>query len=65
MLNKMGLSVNFPRTILHARKTAIGIGLMDPSVITDALAMKLCLEHKRKNDEVATIIRINKKNAKD
>ena len=35
------------------------------STISDALAMKFYLGHKRKNDEVATITRINEQNAKD
>ena len=56
LLKKMGLSVKFPQKILCARKSALGIGLLSPATIIDALALKLCLGHKRINDEVAKVI---------
>ena len=60
----MGLSVNFSRKSLCARKTAIGIELIAPTTIVNALSMKLSLGDKRKNNKVAEIIRINEKNVK-
>ena len=60
----MGLSIKFPRKIVYARKSALGIGLIAPSTIIDTLALKLYLGHKRMEDEVSKIIRIIKENAK-
>ena len=45
ILTKMGLSVKFPRRVLYARKTALGVGLMAPSTIMSMLALKLYLSH--------------------
>ena len=44
MLRKMGFSVNFPRKIVHAQKSALGIGLMKPSTIMAILALKFSIE---------------------
>ena len=45
LLNKLGLSVKFPRKVLHARKSALGVGAMAPCTIMSALALKLCRSH--------------------
>ena len=39
LLRKLNLSVKFPREMLYARKSALGIGLMKPSTIVTALAL--------------------------
>jgi len=41
ILNKMGLSIKFPRKVLYARKSALGVGLMAPRTIMSILALKL------------------------
>ena len=64
ILRKLGLSKNFPRSILYSRKTALGIGLLTPVTIIDVLALKLYFGHKRANDRVGNIIQINKDNAR-
>ena len=37
LLRKMNLSEKFPRSVLHSRKTTLGIGLMAPKITIDAL----------------------------
>jgi len=55
LLKKLGLSENFPRSVLYSRKTALGVGLLAPRIIIDALALKLYLGHKRANDRIAKV----------
>jgi len=64
LLQKIGLSIKFPRKIVYARKSALGIGLIAPSTIIDTLVLKLYLGYKRMEDEVSKIIRIIEENAK-
>ena len=63
MLRKMGFSVNFPRKIVHAQKSALGIGLMKPTTTMAILALKLCVGHKRKGSKIAEMTEINEENA--
>ena len=56
ILNKLGLSEKFPRDILYARKSALGIGLLKPTTIIAILATKLYVGHMRKNDRISNII---------
>ena len=63
LLKKLGLSENFPREILYARKSALGVGLLKPSTIITILTLKLYLGHMRKDDRIAWIIKINEENA--
>ena len=63
LLKKLGLSENFPRSVLYSRKTALGVGLLAPRTIVDSLALKLCLGHRRANDRIAMIVQINEDNA--
>ena len=63
ILRKLGLSERFPRDMLYSRKTALGVGIMKPSTIIDILALKLYVGHKRSNDRIAKIIRINEEEA--
>ena len=62
LLKKLGLSVNFPLEMLHARKLAHGVDLMKLSVIIIALKFQLYFGHARSDGDVAKIIRINTKN---
>ena len=40
LLKKLGLSDKFPREMLYARKLALGVGLMKPSIIVYILAFQ-------------------------
>ena len=62
ILNKMGLSIKFPRKVLHARKSALGVGLMAPKTIMSVLAIKLCVSHQRGETRVSEMININEDN---
>ena len=53
LLKKLGLSEKFPREILYARKSALGVGLLKPSTIITILTLKLYLEHMRNDDRIA------------
>ena len=64
LLRKLGLSKNFPRHLLHSRKTVLGIGLLGPRTIVDVLALKLFFGHKRMNDKVTKLIQTNEDNAR-
>ena len=63
LLRKLGLSEKFPRKILCAQKSQLGVGIMKPSTIITTLALKLYLGHKRQGDTIARKITINEKNA--
>ena len=45
ILQKLGLSIKFPRNVLYARKSALEVGLIAPSTIIDTLALKLYVGH--------------------
>jgi len=62
LLKKLGLSKKFPRRILYAKKSELGVGILKPSTIISILALKLYIGHKRKEDKISRIIEINKKN---
>ena len=47
ILNKLGFSKKFPRNVLYARKSALGIGLMEPNTIIAMLKLKLYVGSKR------------------
>ena len=63
LLKKMGLSINFPRKLLYARKSALGVGLIKPSTMILILSMRLYAGHVRAGDRISNIIRINEENA--
>jgi len=63
ILRKLELSENFPRAVLYLRKTALGVGLLSPKTIIDALARKLYLRHQRADDRIGKVIQINEDNA--
>jgi len=58
LLKKLRLSVKFPRALLYARKSALGVGLMKPSTILAFLALQLYFGHKRKDDMTAKMIQV-------
>ena len=64
ILNKLGLSVKFPRKVLYARKSALGVGLMAPHTIMSVLALKLYLSHQRGETRISKLININEENAR-
>ena len=63
ILQKLQLSIKFPRKILYARKSALGIGLMAPSTIIDSLALKAYVSHQRGESNISKIIQILEQNA--
>ena len=62
ILNKMGLSIKFPRKVLYARKSALGVGLMAPRTIMSILALKLYVSYQRGETRVSKMININEDN---
>jgi len=57
ILKKLGFSKNFPRNVLYSRKSALGIGLMDPNTIMDTLKLRLYLGNKRKKGNAYEALR--------
>ena len=64
ILVKLGLSEKFLRTMLYTRKIALGIGIIKILKIIAILTIKLYLGHKRLDNRIAKIIKINEENAK-
>ena len=63
LLKKLGLSKKFPQDILYARKSALGIGLLQLNTILASLLLKIYLGHMRIQDTISKIIQINEENA--
>ena len=57
----MDLSKKFPRQILYARKTVLGVRLMKPIIMIVILALKLYIGYKRFEMNIGKMININKK----
>ena len=62
--NKLGLSVKFPRRVLCARESTLGVGLMAPRTTISMLALKLHLSHQRGEIRVSRLINVNEDNAR-
>ena len=62
LLRKLGLSENFPRSVLHSMKPTLGLGSLALRTIIDILPLKLYFRCKRINDKVAKLMKINKDN---
>ena len=62
LLVKLGLSKKFPRRILYARQSALGVGLLKWPMIVLFLALKLYLRYIRKSNTISIIISINEEN---
>ena len=63
ILQKLKLSKKFPRKILYARKSVLGVGLMAPSTVLDILAIRAYVGHQRGESGVSKIIQILEQNA--
>jgi len=59
MIKKLGLRQFFPRELLHAKKDALGAGLIEPQTAVDLLAIKLCIGNKRGENELRNIINMH------
>ena len=46
LLRKLGLREKFLRRMSHAKKTQLGLEIMQPQTILSVLSLKLCLGHK-------------------
>ena len=55
MVQKLSLGINFPRRLLYVRKDALGVGLMEPQIVIDLLAIKLHVGNKRREQELGGI----------
>ena len=53
MIRKLESGDNFPRQLLCARKSSLGIGLIDPTTAAGILAMKLRIGNKRLQGEAS------------
>lgn len=62
LLKKLGLSEKFPRKIIYAQKSELGVGILKPTIIIAILALKLYLSYKRNEDRISNIIMINEMN---
>jgi len=51
LLKKLRLSEKFPRRILYARKSELGVGILKPTTMIAILALKLYLGHKKMKTE--------------
>jgi len=56
LLQKLGLSKKFPRAVMYARKSALGLGIMAPSTILALLKLKLYIGNKRINGNAGEAI---------
>lgn len=63
LLRKLGLSERFPRQILYAQKSQLGVGIMKPATILAILSLKLYVGHKRHEDIISKQIKVNEKNS--
>ena len=55
----MRLGDNFPRKLLHVKKSALGVGLIEPATVIDYLAIKLYVGNKRAKGELTSVINIH------
>jgi len=58
LLLKLGLSRNFPRSVLYSRKSALGIGIMIPSTIIAILKAKLYVSNVRAGGNTVQAVRV-------
>ena len=63
LLKKIGLSEKFPRGMLCARKSALGVRLIKLSIMVLISALKLCAGNVRARDRIAKITNVNEDNA--
>ena len=58
-VRKMGLGNNFPRKLLHVKKSALGVGLIEPKTVIDSLALNFHAGNKRSKGELKKVIGTN------
>ena len=46
MIRELGSRYNFPRLLLHAHKSSLGVGSIEPNTFTCTLSMNYMLEIK-------------------
>ena len=51
-VRKMGLGNNFPRKLLYVKKSALGIGLIEPKMVIDSLALNFHAGNKISKGEL-------------
>ena len=59
IIRKMRLGDNFPRKLLYVKKSALGVGLIEPATVIDYLAIKLYVGNKRAKGELTSVINIH------
>ena len=57
LIRKMKLGDKFPGKLLHIRKSALRIGLVEPNTAMDSLALNLFLGNKRSEGELMSVIK--------
>ena len=55
IIRKMKLGDNFPRKLLHMKKSASGVGLIEPKTVIDSLSLKLCVGNKISKGELKRV----------
>ena len=58
-LNKLWLSVKFPREAIYMRKTALGLGLLEPNTVVSILILKQYFGHMRIVSDASNVIKTN------
>ena len=53
MIRKLGLGDNFPRKLLNAQKSCLGIGLIESNTTIDVLAIKTCVVNERLQGKIS------------
>ena len=64
-MRKMGLRDNFPRKLLHVKKSALGVGLIEPETEIYCLAIKSHMGNKRSKGELTNIISTHEEISED
>ena len=59
ILRKIGLSSKFPKELIYARRSTLGVGLIAPNTALATATLKLYIENKRMGSKVNEIIQIN------
>ena len=55
IIRKMWLGDNFPRKLLCVKKSALGVGLIEPKMVIDSLALELCSGNNRSKGELKRV----------
>lgn len=59
MLKKLGLSTKLPREVMYVRKTALGLGLIEPCTVLSILTLKQYFGHMRMGSDTSNITKAN------